>query len=44
MGFNVAGSATVGVYTNLIIDEFDGATGVLFENVAGPTRICQPVF
>ena len=39
MGFNVAGSATVGVYTNLIIDEFDGATGVLFENVAGPTRI-----
>ena len=39
MGFNIAGSATVGISANLIVDEFDGATGILFENVAGPTRI-----
>lgn len=39
MAFNLAGSATVGLYTNLITDGFDGATAVLFENVAGPSRI-----
>ena len=39
IGFNLAGSATVGLYNNIITDAFDGGTGVLFESVAGPTRI-----
>ncbi|MFK7817600.1 MAG: hypothetical protein AB8G99_02690, partial [Planctomycetaceae bacterium] len=39
MGFNIAGSATLGLYNNVIIDAFDGATAVLFESIAGPTRV-----
>ncbi len=39
MDFTLAGSSTVGLYTNLITDNFDGATAMLFRDVQGPSSI-----
>lgn len=39
MDFELAGSATVGIYSNLITDNFDGATAILMRSVDGPSRI-----
>ena len=39
MAFDFAGSSTLGLYSNIISDEFDGATGVLFRSVQGPSRL-----
>lgn len=39
MDLDLASSSTVGLYTNTITDNFDGATGVLFRSITGPSQI-----